>query len=267
MVDLLRKSVALGVSLAVAMPVLPVAAKTPGDVADLVGARGSSGESALESRGYAVVDTRTGDDRKWTHWWNSSRKECITVVTADGRYESISEASASDCNQTKAHKSGDKTAAIAIGAAALLGIAALASKSHDRGDRYNDERGTAEYERGYRDGLYNQSYHNYNRSDAYSSGYEQGTRQRGHETSYRPGYGYGGGYGGNVYVNDLVGQPKGSANAALSQRGFVIRDSDRTQDEGRFVTWWRSSSEQCITVNTRNGYVYTIDSVRPRNCR
>jgi hypothetical protein len=43
MVDIVRKSVALGVSLAVAMPVLPVAAKTPGDVADLVGARGSSG--------------------------------------------------------------------------------------------------------------------------------------------------------------------------------------------------------------------------------
>jgi hypothetical protein len=228
MVDIVRKSVALGVSLAVAMPVLPVAAKTPGDVADLVGARGSSGESALESRGYAVVDTRTGDEKKWTHWWNGSKKQCITVVTADGRYQSISEASASDCNQTKAHNSGDKTAAIAIGAAALLGIAALASKSHDRGDRYSDERGTAEYERGYRDGLYNQSYHNYNRSDAYSSGYEQGTRQRGYETSYRPGHGNGGGYGANVYVNDLVGQPKGSANAALAQRGFVIKDADKT---------------------------------------
>ena len=68
-------------------------------------------------------------------------------------------------------------------------------------------------------------------------------------------------------VNDLVGQSKGSANSSLSQRGFVMRDSDKTDYNGRYTTWWRSSSEQCITVNTRDGYVYTIQTARPRNCR
>ena len=61
----------------------------------------------------------------------------------------------------------------------------------------------------------------------------------------------------------LVGQSKGSANSSLSQRGFVMRDSDKTDYNGRYTTWWRSSSEQCITVNTRDGYVYTIQTARP----
>lgn len=261
---IIRRAVGSAVIAALALPGLPAAARTPGDVADLVGARGSSGEDQLEQRGYVLADTRTGDERKWTHWWNRSSKECITVVTYDGRYESINSAPASDCNQKG--KSGDTAAAVAVGAAALLGIAALASKSHNR-DKYNDVNGTAEYERGYRDGLYNQSYHNYNRSDAYSSGYEQGTRQRGYETSYRPGYDYGGGYGASVYVNDLVGQSKGSATSALINRGFQVRDADKTEYDGRYTTWWRPASEQCITVNTRGGFVYTIQSVRPRNCR
>lgn len=246
---------------------VPSYAKTPSSLSDLVGARAAGGEEQLESRGYYHTGTTTRDDRKWAHWWNSSKKECVNVTTYDGRYESVNSAPASDCGQKS--NSGDKAAAVAVGAAALIGVLALTHKSnhHGEGNHYDDANRESQYERGYRDGLYNQSYHNYDRSDAYSSGFEQGVRQRSHETSYRPGYSYGGGYGGYVNVNDLIGQSKGSANSSLSQRGFVIRDTDKTDYNGKYTTWWRSSSEQCITVNTRDGYVYTIQTARPRNCR
>lgn len=254
-------------AIALIFSTVPTYAKTPSSLSDLVGARAAGGEEQMESRGYYNTHTTTRDDRKWTYWWNSSKKECVSVVTYDGRYETVNSASASDCGQKSS--SGDKTAAVAIGAAALIGVLALAHKSdhHDDRNHYDNSNREAQFERGYRDGLYNHAYHNYDRSDAYSSGFEQGVRQRGHETPYRPGYGNGGGYSGNVYVNDLVGQSKGSANSSLTQRGFVIKGSDQTEYEGRYTTWWRAASEQCITVNTRNGFVDTVQSARPRNCR
>lgn len=112
---------------------LPAYAKTPSSLSDLVGARAAGGEEQMESRGYYNTSTTTRDDRKWTHWWNSSKKECVNVSTYDGRYESINSAPASDCGQKSS--SGDKTAAIAVGAAALIGVLALAHKSDHHDDR------------------------------------------------------------------------------------------------------------------------------------
>lgn len=69
-----RKAMAFSMAVTLAVSSLPATAKTPGDLQDLVGARGSAGEAALESRGYALVDTTPGDDRHWTHWWNPSTR-------------------------------------------------------------------------------------------------------------------------------------------------------------------------------------------------
>ncbi|MGF7149890.1 hypothetical protein FHS96_003547 [Sphingomonas zeicaulis] len=77
----------------------PAAAKPPSDVADLVGARGAAGESALQQRGYIFIRTETGDDRKWSNWWHAARRQCLSVVTLDGRYASITAAPAPDCSQ------------------------------------------------------------------------------------------------------------------------------------------------------------------------
>jgi len=73
--------------------------KTPSDVSDLVGARGSSGESQLEQRGYKFVKVTEGTDRKWANWWNQSRRVCLTVATVNGRYDSIVAGLPFDCNQ------------------------------------------------------------------------------------------------------------------------------------------------------------------------
>lgn len=76
------------------------AAQTPVDVRDLVGARGAGGETQLQARGYRFVRVESGDDRKWTYWWNAGRRQCLSVATVDGRYQSIVETPAPDCGQS-----------------------------------------------------------------------------------------------------------------------------------------------------------------------
>lgn len=73
---------------------------TPSDVRDLVGARAAGAESELAARGYVAGGGRTGDDRKWTYWWNDSRGVCLSVVTMNGRYDSIVSSPAADCRES-----------------------------------------------------------------------------------------------------------------------------------------------------------------------
>jgi hypothetical protein len=249
-----------------AMVAAPVAAlaKTPPSVRDLVGARGSSGEEQLEFRGFSRISGHTSYDSKINYWWNGNTKECVKVVTYDGNFQSVDQTTNADCNQRGGD--GDKAAAIAIGAAAILGIAALASKSHHRDGVDYDERGTADFERGHRDGLYGMAYHNYTRSDAYSRGYDSGVRERSEQTSYRGGYTYGGGYSAYAEFNDLNGQDRKYAISQLESRGFVMRDNKIVGDT-RYMTFWREASRQCVVTNSSGGRIYSIESVSARTCR
>lgn len=45
------------------------------------------------------VGGRTGDDRKWTYWWNDRRGVCLSVATVNGRYDSVVSTPAPDCRQ------------------------------------------------------------------------------------------------------------------------------------------------------------------------
>lgn len=80
-------------------PSIAHAQDTPSDVADLVGAKGAGGETQLQVRGYRFVRVTDGDDRKWSNWWNEARHQCLSVVTYDGRYQSIVAAPAPDCGK------------------------------------------------------------------------------------------------------------------------------------------------------------------------
>lgn len=75
-------------------------AETPSDIRDLVGARAAGGETQLEARGYANVGVETGADRKWTYWWNSRTRTCVTVSTVEGRYDAITTSPTPDCNRS-----------------------------------------------------------------------------------------------------------------------------------------------------------------------
>lgn len=77
---------------------LPAAAQdTPYDLRDLVNARAAGGETAMQMRGYVAVRSETGNDRKWTNWWHAQRRQCVSIATRNGRFDSIVTAPAPDC--------------------------------------------------------------------------------------------------------------------------------------------------------------------------
>jgi len=64
---------------------------------DLVGMRASNGERALHERGYRMTGSFSGADRTWSNWWKQANHKCITVMTMNGRYQSITETLPADC--------------------------------------------------------------------------------------------------------------------------------------------------------------------------
>lgn len=84
-------SAAMTLSLSVASAL----AGTPSDLSDLVGARGSSGEQEMESRGYEYVTTSHGTQ----YWWNANSNSCIGIKVAQGRYKSVASAGAERCGK------------------------------------------------------------------------------------------------------------------------------------------------------------------------
>ncbi|MDR7146373.1 hypothetical protein [Rhizobium sp. BE258] len=71
---------------------LDASARSPLDIADLVGARAPGAESEMQARGYVDVG---GNNT----WWNAARKQCVKVRVSQGRYASISQLKASSCGQ------------------------------------------------------------------------------------------------------------------------------------------------------------------------
>ncbi|WP_439532535.1 hypothetical protein [Polymorphobacter sp.] len=74
-----------------------VAQETPAGLKDMVGARAGQAEDELGRRGYRFVRTQEGDDRKWSFWFDATYGRCVSITTADGRYQSIVEAPVADC--------------------------------------------------------------------------------------------------------------------------------------------------------------------------
>ena len=282
-----------GLSLAAASLLLtPVAALAKGaaDVRDLVGARAAGGETQLEERGWVSMSSHKGAGSSYVYWWNSRDKSCVRVTTRDGRYDQITDTGAPDCGQKAG--SGDKAAAIA-GVAALVGVLALASKSHHRGDKdYDNQNDHADFERGHRDGLYHHPYSNGSNSRAYSDGYQSGVDERSHQSSYRPEYrnyqgngwqGGGSNNGGNNYGNsggwsggggrqasftDLVGSRAAGAQSELGRRGFRMVDTFQSGSNGSGTIWWNGGSRQCLQMITADGRADSINDIQthPR-CR
>lgn len=255
-------------SLALLAAAIPAAAAPPGDVRDLVGARASSGESDLESRGYSLTHVTKGDDRTWGYWWNRNTKTCISVATMAGRYDSIETTPAPDCNQKSGNSDGT-AAAVAIGAAALIGALALSHKSHHHDDDQHDadQQSEADFEKGYRDGLYAQSYHNPSNSQSYADGYRSGVQQQGYETSHRSGHRNAGGYQPSVYVNDLVGARGSSANDQMESRGFRNVDGLKSGNTA-YTIWYNRDTRQCLQMGVADGRVVNlVDIETSPGCR
>lgn len=251
-----------------ALPGAPAFAKsTPNELTDLIGAKGAGGEAELERRGYTHIDTSKSSSAAFSYWWNRGSKQCVRVKTADGRYQEIVQVSASDCNQSPDRDSGASTGAkVAVGAAALLGIAALAHKSHHRDDKDYDERQTAAFERGYRDGLYSNSYHNYDNSREYSSGYSKGTEERGERSGYRGNSYHRGGYDAHVNINDLRYRSSSDAREELDRRGFRMVSERPYGDHRAQRYFWNGSTRQCVNMEAQKGEVVSLYEVSASSC-
>lgn len=176
-------------ALSLAVTGSPAWAQTANRLQDLVGARGAGGETELERRGYTHIDTSKSRDAAFSYWWSNEAGSCVRVTTRDGRYQALMDVDPSDCGQTRKETGMSDGAKVAVGAAALLGIAALLHKSHHRDDRNFDERQTADFERGYRDGLYNNSFGSRGGSNEYREGYNKGVDERSQQSGYRYGRG------------------------------------------------------------------------------
>ena len=111
-----------------------VSASVPGDVEDLVGKRARNADPALQRHGYVHIETqKSGNHTSYGHWWSYSRKQCLEVQYGHGKVRSIRDVSTYDCNQRPHHLEHEdsdtaKSAAIAVGAAALIGAIAIAHK-------------------------------------------------------------------------------------------------------------------------------------------
>lgn len=164
---------------------------------DLEGREKWDAQRQMESRGYFMTSYHRNSDGSYQYWWSGSARNCVRIQMQNDRVRTTDTVSMSDCNQygnndwnsnsSSSGKSGgnDAGAAVAVGALAILGIAALASKSHHRDDKqYTDSQTLSEFERGYRDGLYHQSFSNPRSSRDYNDGYDKGVQQRGAETTY-----------------------------------------------------------------------------------
>ncbi len=63
---------------------------------DLIGAKGSGGETQMEQRGYTWIRTDKSGGDAYSYWQNR-HGNCISVRTSDGRYASIVHAPDFDC--------------------------------------------------------------------------------------------------------------------------------------------------------------------------
>jgi hypothetical protein len=262
------KSLCLLTSLTLVLPAIPVSADIPDNLTDLVYQNADWSGDQLRMRGYTYIHGDYHNGKTFEYWWQGSSRTCIQARSAEGKVEAIKVTATTDCNQyQKSASDKDNTAAaIAIGAAAIIGAAALAHNSHHRDDKHgNDSKSVAEFDRGYRDGLYNQTYHNYSNTTAYSDGYSAGSQDRYERTSYRPQHGRYSGYHPYVSVDDLVGASAASADSQLRARGF--RDTGGyKQGNKSFVTWFNQNTRQCIQAVTRDGRIRRFENIDEGNC-
>ncbi len=239
-------------------------------VSDLEGARAAGALDDMARRGYVQTGNYAADGGRYSYWWNQQSGSCIRLLTRDGRIAATKTSPASDCGQRS--KSNDGTAAAIAAAAALIGVAALASKSHHRDDQeYQSPDQYAEFERGHRDGLYGHAFHDYNNSSEYRSGYDSGVRERGQQSRYRQGTYYDRATpqrAAPAYFEDLVGARARGALSELESRGFRRVDNFQSGDKGAGTIWWNRSTRQCLQAITVDGHIDSLMDIQTHpKCR
>lgn len=240
----------------VALVSTPTLAEKADQLRDLNGVGGRDAEYQLRQRGFAHVSTdKNAMGYAYSYWWDEADDNCVRAEVYDGRVETIIDASDQDCGH---HKGNAGAAVAAVAGAAILG-ALLSHKSHHHDDdsHYGDREAELQYDRGYKDGLYSAAYHNYDRSDAYSSGYSAGVSQRSANLSHHHGRG---GYDRAATFKDLTDARAAGGMSELERRGFRQVDNF-SSGTTRYSIQWRPESRQCVQVTVADGRLYDLRDI------
>lgn len=97
--SVIKRSTGFTVSLLLSTFAPAIAAAQSTGLEDMVGARAGQAEAELQRRGYANIRAEKGDDRSYTYWWNANRRQCVTIATMEGRYNSIQPTTPPDCRK------------------------------------------------------------------------------------------------------------------------------------------------------------------------
>lgn len=151
------------------MAATPVLAQTPSRLSDLVGARAGQAEGELQRRGYQSTERGEAMGNGRLSYWKRG-DECVSIMTRDGRYESINQAGRDECGSSSS--SSSSTSALVAGAAIVGLAAALAAHNNHHNDRDGDH--DREYQRGYQAALYGSAYDDRHETEGYHEGYLAG---------------------------------------------------------------------------------------------
>lgn len=235
-------------------------AKTPNDLKDLVGDRASSAERQLENRGYYHRNTQYSGSRTYANWWNPDKQKCVTVATKDGRYDAITKTEKFDCDDNRSGSHNNHSN----------------NNSYHNYNNYNNYsyNNSSEYDRGYRDGLNNDGYHNNRDNVEYSTGYRQGVleyhgmednnhRNDHHHSSSSQHYSNHNDYQSTARGNfgSLVGQSQRSADSGLRNQGYRQVDT-LTSGYTFYSIWFNRSSRQCLQMAVANGRADSIVDIK-----
>ena len=248
---------------AIGLVATPLAAEKANRLTDINGSLGRDAEQALQNRGFSHVSTHKNDmGYVYSYWWDSADKNCVSVEVYDGRVETITDASDSDCG----HNGGNAAAAVGVVAGAAILGALLSHKSHHHDDdkHLSDQQAEQQYERGYTDGLHNAAYHNYDRNDAYSSGYQAGVDERQANLSrhYQRG-----GYAQVARFDDLKDARAAGGMSTMEERGFRQVDNF-TSGNTRYSIQYNPQTRHCVQVTIADGRFYDLRDIRTHpKCR
>ena len=257
-----RIATAVALAASTALVATPVLAQKASALVGLNGAPAANAENELRSLGFKNISSHRGSGGFVnSYWWNERGDNCVVVESRDGQVMTVNDATDQDCGH---HKGSDAGAAVAaVAGAAILG-ALLSHKSHHRENKQYDETQTPEFERGYKDGLYNGAYHNYNRNDAYSHGYSKGVEEREANLSHHYNRG---GYVQTARFDDLQGARAAGGMDTLERRGFRQVDNF-TSGNTRYSIQYNRDTRQCVQVTIADGHFYDLRDIgRHPQCR
>lgn len=209
----------------------------------------------MRNRNFYHIKTDRSHDDTYHYWWKSRDRQCVLVKTYNGYIGSVYNTSVYDCGKTRENNNYTNYNKLEHSAHHHKNI------SHHELPDFDQA-----FERGFKDGKYNKSYHNVysnknqnefgDQKREYSHGYEAGVKERKNRTSYHSENGSG--YTSHEVVNDLAGKDAVKSYETLRIRGF-IQLKEHKSDGKTYRIWLNKSTDQCIKTISKN---YKIASIK-----